>query len=83
MGTKICHPLIATKKDWVIKQFKKNYLTDLLNITRSCEGDATDYPDIFGDLDYKNYKKGQYVPTCGKCFWCQEREWGMKNASAL
>lgn len=83
MGTKICHPFIATTKDWIIKQYKLNYITDLLNITRSCEGDAIDYPDVFGDLDYKNYKKGQYVPTCGKCFWCKEREWGMNNVSSL
>jgi hypothetical protein len=22
----------------------------------------------------------QYVPLCNNCFWCKERDWGIKNA---
>jgi hypothetical protein len=47
-------------------------ITDLLNITRSCEGE-------FEGIDYKTYIKGQLIPTCGKCFWCKEREWAIEQ----
>ena len=53
---------------------------DLFDLTRSCEGDADIYPEVFGDLDYKTYVPGSPVPTCGKCFWCKEREWGVANS---
>lgn len=73
-GIGICHPFVHTKKDWIIKQYYKNNIVDLLNLTRSCEGE-------FEQICYKNYVPGQYVPVCGKCFWCQEREWGIEKAS--
>lgn len=79
-GVAICHPFIDKSKDWIISQYIKNDIADLLNITRSCEGDNILYPEVFQGLDYKTYKTGQYVPTCGKCFWCLEREWGISNA---
>jgi len=73
----ICHPFAYTRKDWVISQYYANKITDLLNITRSCEGE-------FENLDYTNYIPKQYVPTCGKCFWCKEREWAIeKNTLSL
>jgi hypothetical protein len=67
----ICHPFVYTTKDWIIKQYYKNNILDLLNLTRSCEGE-------FEDLDYTTYISGQYVPTCGRCFWCQERQWAVE-----
>ena len=79
-GIDICHPFVYTKKDWIISQYIKHDIADLLNLTRSCEGDIDAYPEVFKDLDYKTYKPGQHVPTCGKCFWCLEREWGVINA---
>ena len=56
-----------------------NNIIDLFNLTRSCEGDSASDPIIFNNLDYKNYKHGINVPTCGHCFWCQERNWAVKQ----
>lgn len=72
-GIAICHPFVHTRKDWIIKQYYENNIIDLLNLTRSCEGE-------FKDINYQTYTYGQYVPVCGKCFWCKEREWGIQNA---
>lgn len=66
----ICHPFRFVSKDWVIKQYINQNLLDLLNITRSCEGE-------FPDITYKTYVRGQYVPLCENCFWCKERKWGI------
>lgn len=79
MGGLACHPFIYVQKDWIVSQYKKLGIMDLFNLTRSCEGDSEIYPEIFGDLDYKTYKPGSPVPVCGKCFWCQEREWGINK----
>jgi hypothetical protein len=65
------HPFRFTEKSWVIKQYKDLEIEELLNITRSCEGE-------FENLTYETYTPGQYVPTCGKCFWCKEREWAIE-----
>ena len=66
----ICHPFVYTTKDWIIEQYYKHDIPDLLEITRSCEGE-------FNGIDYNTYIPGQHVPTCGKCFWCQERNWAI------
>lgn len=71
-GIHICHPFVYTMKDWIIKQYYENNITDLLEITRSCEGE-------FENLDYKTYVPGQTVPLCGVCFWCKEREWAINE----
>lgn len=73
MGIDICHPFVYTTKDWIVKQYYENNIEDLLNITRSCEGE-------FEGLDYTTYTPGQIVPTCGECFWCKEREWAIGQA---
>jgi hypothetical protein len=78
-GITVCHPLRYTSKDWVIKQYKDHDLLDLFELTRSCEGDNDTFPEVFKGLDYTNYKPGQAVPECGKCFWCQEREWAIEQ----
>jgi len=67
------HPFRFTEKDWVIKQYKRLNIDDLLDITRSCEGE-------FPNIDYITYKSGQHVPTCGKCFWCKEKEWAIERS---
>jgi len=77
-NTTFCHPFRFITKDWIIKKYKDLDLLNLLNLTRSCEGDNISYPDIFNGLDYKNYQKGMNVPECGRCFWCQERSWAKK-----
>jgi hypothetical protein len=80
MGVTVCHPFAFTMKDWIVKQYQEYDILELLNITRSCEGDLNDYPEVFGNLDYRTYKPGQLVPTCGKCFWCKEKEWAIEQA---
>ena len=72
-GVDICHPFVYTKKNWIIRQYYKNNIESLLNVTRSCEGE-------FEGLDYTTYKPGMVVPLCGDCFWCKERQWGIDNA---
>ena len=72
-GVDICHPFVYTKKDWIIRQYYENSIEDLLDLTRSCEGE-------FEGLNYTTYTPGQHVPECGECFWCKERQWGIDNA---
>lgn len=79
MGVSVNHPFINITKDWIIQQYFNLNLLDLLNITRSCEGDNELYPEVFQGLDYRSYIPGQKVPECGKCFWCLEKQWGVKN----
>lgn len=69
----ICHPFVHTRKDWIIRQYYENNILDLLDLTRSCEGE-------FKDINYKTYVPGQHIPICGECFWCKEREWGIEKA---
>ena len=73
MGVDVCHPFVYTKKDWIIKQYYDNDILDLLELTRSCEGE-------FKDIDYTAYTPGQYVPICGNCFWCKERAWAIEQS---
>lgn len=73
MGIDICHPFVHTTKDWIIKQYYENNIEDLLQITRSCEGE-------FKDITYETYTPKQTVPICGECFWCKEREWAIEQA---
>jgi len=67
------HPFRFVEKSWIVKQYIRLGITDLLDITRSCEGE-------FADIDYTNYTPGQYVGTCGTCFWCKEREWAIEQS---
>lgn len=73
MGIPVIHPFVNVQKDWIIRQYLNYGIGDLLEITRSCEGE-------FNGLDFTNYKPYQPVPVCGECFWCKEREWGIQNA---
>lgn len=71
-GIHVCHPFRHTTKDWIVRQYTEYGIMDLFHITRSCEGE-------FADIDYTNYTPGQHVPTCEKCFWCQERNWALSQ----
>jgi len=73
MGKVASHPFRFIDKAWVLSQYKKLNIMDLFNNTRSCEGE-------FEGLDYTTYKEGQYVPICGECFWCKEREWAIEKS---
>jgi hypothetical protein len=67
------HPFRFVQKDWVIKQYiNYDIAKDLLLMTRSCEGE-------FSEINYKTYVMDQYVPECGECFWCKEREWAIEQ----
>jgi hypothetical protein len=72
MGVDVCHPFVYTTKDWIVKQYYNENILDLLNRTRSCEGE-------FADLDYTTYTPRQFVPTCNECWWCKEREWAIEQ----
>ena len=72
MGKYACHPFRFTDKSEIMEEYKRQNILDLLDTTRSCEG-------TFEDLDYKNYVPGMSVPECGKCFWCKERQWALKQ----
>jgi len=81
MGVTVCHPFIHTTKDAIIQKYYDLGITELLHMTRSCEGDDEQYPEIFKGLDYRTYQPGQEVPTCKKCFWCKERQWAMDRVN--
>jgi hypothetical protein len=68
------HPFRFVEKDWVLRQYKRLDLMNLFEKTRSCEGE-------FKNINYETYTPGQYVPTCGRCFWCLEREWALNQLS--
>ena len=72
LGKWALHPFRFVEKDWVYRQYRRENLLDLWNLTRSCEG-------TFDHINYENYHKGMKVPTCGKCFWCKEREWAIEQ----
>jgi hypothetical protein len=72
MDRMVSHPFRFADKSQIMLQYKRLGLEDLLNRTRSCEGE-------FDHITYKTYTPGQYVPVCGKCFWCLEREWALNE----
>jgi hypothetical protein len=73
MGKLACHPFRFVEKSWVVLQYKLLGIESLFDLTRSCEGE-------FKNLNYQNYTPGQYVPVCGTCFWCKEREWAIEQS---
>jgi hypothetical protein len=57
-------------KRFIIDLYKQYDLVNtLLPRTRSCEGDE--------------YVTENFTKTCGKCWWCEEREWAMKELGLL
>jgi 7-cyano-7-deazaguanine synthase in queuosine biosynthesis len=68
----VSHPFRFVTKSWVVKQYQSFRITELFDLTRSCEGE-------FDHINYKNYLPYQFVPVCGECFWCKEREWGIEQ----
>jgi len=73
MGKIAAHPFRFIEKKYIILEYKKQNIVDLLKITRSCEG-------VFDNINYTNYTPYQEVPICGECFWCKERQWAIDNA---
>lgn len=73
MDMVVSHPFRFVDKAWIVLQYKELGIMDLFGLTRSCEG-------VVSGIDYTTYKKGQYVPVCGECFWCKEREWAIEQS---
>lgn len=69
----VCKPFAFLEKDTIISLYNYFDAKDLLQLTRSCEG------EIQG-ISYKNYNEGDNIPLCGECYWCRERQWGIENA---
>lgn len=79
-GTWSLYPLRYVDKRYVIGGYYENNWLDLLEITRSCEGDKNTDPDLFASyLGYKH--KESKLPLCGHCFWCVEREWATNEVT--
>lgn len=68
-----CHPFRFIDKVWVVQQYRRLGIMRLFDITRSCEGE-------FSNINYKTYRRGDKIPTCGKCFWCKEREYAIEQS---
>lgn len=73
MGRSVLHPFRFIDKSEIVKKYRELNLMDLFELTRSCEGEVT-------SVNYESYTPGQYVPICGKCFWCKEREWAIEQS---
>jgi hypothetical protein len=90
-GRWLVQPWKLVEKDFVISQYFRNGWEDLLNTTRSCEGDIKLFPNG-GFEDYTTYKHGTSpLHTCLDlkkpeesldrcCFWCVERDWAINSA---
>jgi hypothetical protein len=74
-GKFLSHPFRFVNKAWIIAQYYYYGLTDLLETTRSCEGDVTHKVIKQVVSNYKEYSPGIKVPECNTCFWCLERNW--------
>lgn len=71
----LIRPWMILQKDFIIETYLKKGWLELYKITRSCEGDFT-------HMDYRNYKHNVTpLQTCGKCFWCAERQWAWEKAN--
>lgn len=72
LGKIAVHPFRFVDKSVIMKLYRQFNILDLFRVTRSCEGE-------FVHINYKTYTPGQYMPICGKCFWCLEREWAVEH----
>jgi len=91
LNSKHVHPWKLISKDFIIGQYVRRGWEDLLNTTRSCEGDYNLFPDT-DFVDYSKYKHGvTKLVTCTDvtsdpdrgCYWCAEREWAKKKVNSL
>jgi hypothetical protein len=75
-----CHPFRFIEKDVIISFYHLYNNTDILDTTRSCEGDILDdrIKKVMPSVD-AYFNSDAEVPTCNKCFWCIEREWAISS----
>ena len=88
----LVHPWKLITKDFIMGQYIRRGWMDLLNTTRSCEGDINLWPDNPEWVDYTEYDHGvTELPLCGNtdpdpqrgCYWCAERDWAMTKAREI
>jgi len=79
----ICRPFAFVQKDWILAQYSLLAAGDLLDQTRSCEGDLL--RELRDALDIKTYSydAGADLPICHTCFWCRERQWAELRCDAV
>ena len=88
------YPWKLISKEFIIGQYLRRGWEDLLNTTRSCEGDKVlfNWMDPVPFEDYTTYDHGKSkLPTCNeitntvaeKCYWCAERLWATEQAKKL
>lgn len=73
VGSYLIHPFYFVMKDWVLAQYYNYDIENILEMTRSCSADS----ETLGE-EWKDYKDA-VPPVCGNCFFCKEKQWGMKN----
>lgn len=89
-------PFTFLEKDVLLAKYKELGIVDLFDLTRSCEGESTMLMDSALEDAKKGlmekplqnymhdavnqYTYGQYVPICGKCYWCKERSWAITKS---
>jgi hypothetical protein len=84
LDTVFAHPFRFVQKDWIVAQYHIFDILDLYKQTRSCEGDIeldSELKQIVGS--FGDYKPGMHVPTCGRCWWCYEREWAESRVDQI
>jgi len=88
----VVHPWKLISKDFIMGQYIRRDWIDLLNTTRSCEGDVKLWPGHSEWVDYTQYEHGVTpLPTCGDsdpdpqrgCYWCAERTWAWDKANEI
>jgi hypothetical protein len=94
--SKLTHvlPWKLITKDFIMGQYIRRGWQELLEITRSCEGDKNlfEFMETEPFKDYTEYEHGVTpLVTCGDvtdnvqegCFWCAERDWALKRAKKI
>lgn len=76
-----CTPFVFIEKNVIMAFYDLYENLDLLNITRSCEGEIDQFDINKKVKSWENYSKNENmeVPLCGECYWCVEREWSILN----
>lgn len=87
----IVHPWKLITKDFIMGQYYRRGWEDLLDTTRSCEGDINLFPN--GPFqDFTTYEHGtSALYECHQlthdreywCYWCAEREWAKARAKEI
>lgn len=69
-------PFCLIQKNWVMAQYENFGIEFLRDATRSCESTDLVLNAMFGEGQWDS-TNAKY--SCGKCFFCQERSWGIDS----